>query len=184
MGSGFQNIKWEKATGKLRCLTSNLAQNRAMPRHETCGNIFYVDYSLDAARWGFHATRETCNALFCISAATSFRNPGERHVEVTLLLVRLLKISHFVSKQLGSKASQVLRNQVCVFAWQKHQPVGGKKFEKLLKSHQFQATVELLIAFRCLPLNAQWLCHQKEGKSDLCRCWRCRRPEWSWDGLE
>lgn len=61
---------------------------------------------------------------------------------------------------------------------------GGKKFEKLSKSHQFHATVELLIAFRCLPLNAQWLCHQKEGKSDLCRCWHCRRPEWSWDGLE
>lgn len=161
MGSGFQNIKWEKATGKLRWLTSNLAQNRALPKHQTCGNIFYVDYSLDAARWGFHAMGETCNALFCILAATSFRYLGECCIEVMHFLVQLLKISYFVLKQLGSKASQVLRNQVCVFAWQKLQPVGGKKFEKLSKSPQFQATVEPLIAFRCLPLNAQWLCHQK-----------------------
>lgn len=136
--------------------------------------------ALDAARWGFHAMGETRTALFCIFGVS--RRISRR--SSVLFLAQLLKISCFVSKQLGSKASQVLRNQVCVFAWQKHQPVGGKKFEKLSKSHQFQATVEPLIAFRCLPLTAQWLCHQKEGRSDLCRCWRCRRPEWSWDGLE
>lgn len=147
-----------------------------MRKHILCG----LQLRCSKMRFPCHGRNSQCVVLHFFAD----RYLGESHIEVMLFLVQLLKISRFVLKQLGSKASQVLRNQVCVFAWQKHQPVGGKKFEKLSKSHQFQATVEPLIAFRCLPLNAQWLCHQKEGRSDLCRCWRCRRPEWSWDGLE
>lgn len=55
-------------------------------------------------------------AMHCFAFFFADRYLGESHIEVMLFLVQLLKISRFVLKQLGSKASQVLRNQVCVFA--------------------------------------------------------------------